>query len=73
MRASDTRWICCFGNCQLIINFFEAIIQNLREEIDINHEKNVVQAVGINKYRMKMKYVTFIISIVVGNIGYLFL
>jgi len=50
MRVSDTKWICRFRNCQSIINNFEAIIQILREEIDINNDKNVVQAVGINKY-----------------------
>lgn len=70
---SDTRWICRFRNCQSIINNFEALIQILREEIDINNDKNVAQAIGMNKYPKKIKYILFIISIdCIVNIVYLF-
>lgn len=71
MQVSDTRWICRFRNCQSIINNYEAIIQILREEIDLNDNKNVAQAVGMNKYPIKIKYILFIICIVI-NIVYLF-
>jgi len=40
-----------------------SIIQILREEIDINNDKKVAQAVGINKYPIKIKNINFIISI----------
>lgn len=63
MRVSDTRWICRFRNCQSIINNFEALIRILREEIDINNDKNVAQAIGMNKYHIKIKYILFINSI----------
>lgn len=57
MRISDTRWICRFKNCQSIINNFEAIIQILNDEININQDKNVAQAIGKKKYyKNKIKY-----------------
>lgn len=46
IHMSDTRWVCRFKNCEVIIQSFAAILQILLEEIDANSDRNVSQAIG---------------------------
>jgi len=45
-HLSDTRWVCRYKNCDVILNNFKAILQVLNEEIEANYYRNVSQAIG---------------------------
>lgn len=47
-HLSDTRWVCRYKNCDVVLNNFTAILQVLNEEIEANFDRNVSQV----KYKM---------------------
>lgn len=46
MRISDTRWVCQIQNCEAVKNNFEVILEVLNNEIDLNNDMDVAQAIG---------------------------
>lgn len=46
MRISDTRWVCRIQNCEAVKNNFEVILEVLNNEIDLNNDMDVAQAIG---------------------------
>lgn len=55
MRVCDTRWVCRFKNCKVIIDNYVAIVNTLKIEIEDQADKNVPQAIG-NCYFQLYKY-----------------
>jgi hypothetical protein len=47
MRICNTRWICRYKNCEVIINNYKAIVAVLQKEIEDQYNKDVAQAIGI--------------------------
>lgn len=45
-HLSDTRWVCKYKNCDVVINNFTAILQVSNEEIEANSDRNVSQDIG---------------------------
>lgn len=46
IHLSDTHWVCRYKNCDVVLNNFKAILQVLNEDIEVNSDKNVSQAIG---------------------------
>lgn len=45
MRISDTRWVCRYNNCKSVKDNYAAILNMLSEEIDINNDMDIAQAI----------------------------
>lgn len=46
MAISDTRWVCRIQNCDAVYNNFEVLIEVLNDEVDLNKDMDVAQAIG---------------------------
>jgi hypothetical protein len=46
MRISNTRWVCRYNNCKSVEDNYIAILKILSEEIDVNNDMDVAQAIG---------------------------
>lgn len=47
MAISDTHWVCRIQNCDAVYNNFEVIIEVLNDEVDLNKDMDVAQAIGL--------------------------
>lgn len=45
LRECDTRWVCRFKNCDSMLKNYSAILNFLINEVDIQADKDVVQAI----------------------------
>lgn len=45
MSLSDTRWVCRIQNCDAVFDNFEVIIKVLNDEVDLNKDMDVAQAI----------------------------
>ncbi|XP_008189721.1 zinc finger MYM-type protein 1-like, partial [Acyrthosiphon pisum] len=45
MAISDTRWVCRIQNCDAVYNNFEVLIEVLNDEVDLNKDMDVAQAI----------------------------
>lgn len=46
IRVCDTRWVCRFKNCESILKNYEAIVNALQIEIEVQADRDVAQAIG---------------------------
>jgi len=47
MAISDTRWVCRIQNCDAVYNNFEVLIEVLNDEVNLNKDMDVAQAIGL--------------------------
>lgn len=45
-RLSNTRWNCCYRNCEAVMSSFKAIVDTLINEIENESDKDVNEAIG---------------------------
>ena len=45
-HLSNTRWVCRYKNCDVVLHNFTAILQILNEDIEANFDINFNQAIG---------------------------
>lgn len=56
MSISDTRWVCRIQNCDAVFDNFEVIINVLNDEVYLNNDMDVAQAIGLLLITFLIKY-----------------
>jgi len=47
ITISDIRWVCRIQNCDAVFNNFAVLIEVLNDEVDLNKDMDVAQAIGL--------------------------
>ncbi|CAI6354560.1 unnamed protein product [Macrosiphum euphorbiae] len=61
MAISDTRWVCRIQNCDAVYNNFEVLIEVLNDEVDLNKDMDVAQAIGLLSSIQKASFIIYLI------------
>ncbi|KAL4127212.1 hypothetical protein QTP88_011403 [Uroleucon formosanum] len=61
LRVCDTRWVCRFKNCESMLKNNSAVLNFLNNEVDIQADKDVLEAIGILNQIQKCQFLIFII------------
>ncbi|XP_060845766.1 uncharacterized protein LOC132925382 [Rhopalosiphum padi] len=61
MAISDTRWVCRIQNCDAVYNNFEVLIEVLNDEVNLNKDMDVAQAIGLLSSIQKASFIIYLI------------
>lgn len=46
LRICDTRWVCCYKNCESMIKNYSSILEFLKNEVEAQVDKDAIEAIG---------------------------